>query len=69
MAILASRVGFLFVPKMPSEVDKAKRSLVSLLKALAAKHDLALIVTRESPDAEACRGCEMVALPASPDKG
>ena len=54
---------------MPSELDTAKRVLVSLLKALAAKHKLALLLSRESSDAEVRKAFKKVALRSHPDKG
>ena len=54
---------------MPSEADIAKRELVKLLRALAAKYGVALTVARESAEKDARQAFRKVSLKAHPDKG
>ena len=54
---------------MPSEADIAKRELVKLLRALAAKYGVALTVARESAEKDVHQAFRKVSLKAHPDKG
>ena len=54
---------------MPSELDVAKRALVSLLLRLAGKYGLSLELTRESADKDVQRAYKKVAFKTHPDKG
>ena len=53
---------------MPSAVDIAKRSLVTLLKELAAKYRVTLDVNRESSDEDVTKAYRKVCLQVHPDK-
>ena len=54
---------------MPSEVDLAKRELVKVLRALAAKYKVTLSLTRESSNQDVDKAFRRVSLKAHPDKG
>ena len=54
---------------IPSAVDVAKRELVKLLRALAAKYKLKLDVSRESSVQDVCKAFKNVSLRVHPDKG
>jgi hypothetical protein len=53
---------------MVSEIDRTKRVLVSLLKRLAAKYDVTLVLTRDSADADVRAAVKKVSRKAHPDK-
>ena len=54
---------------MPSEVDLAKRELVKVLRALAAKYKVTLSLTRESSNQDVDKAFRRVSLKVHPDKG
>lgn len=54
---------------MPSEVDLAKRELVKVLRALAAKYKVTLSLTRESSNKDVDKAFRRVSLKVHPDKG
>lgn len=54
---------------MVSSVDTAKRTLVTLLKSLAALYCVAVLLTRESSDIDVRAAYKRVARKAHPDKG
>ena len=53
---------------MPSSLESAKRSLVSLLRELGQRYGVAVTVTRDSNPPEVDRAFRMVARRAHPDK-
>ena len=54
---------------MPSALDVAKRALVRLLIALAAKYGVQVTVPRDSADKEVFKPWRKVSLKVHPDKG
>ena len=54
---------------MASSLDRAKRALVALLRALASAYSLELNVTRDSEDAGVRRAYRNVSRRAHPDRG
>ena len=54
---------------MPSETDMAKRALVKLLRELAVKYEVPLLITRESPNKDIEKAFRKVSFKAHPDKG
>ena len=54
---------------MPSELEKAKRALVLMLKSLAQKYGVNLVLSRDSSDDEVRTAYRKVALKSHPDKG
>jgi hypothetical protein len=69
-----SSVTSLFAPKafpiqMVSNIDTAKRALVTLLKSLAGIYCVVVVLTRQSTDVEVSAAFKKVARKAHPDKG
>ena len=54
---------------MPSEVDSAKRGLVKLLRSLAEKPGVQLVLTRDSTNKQVQQAFRRAALKVHPDKG
>ena len=54
---------------MPSELDSAKRGLVKLLRSLAEKHGVQLVLTRDSTNKQVQQAFRKIALKVHPDKG
>ena len=54
---------------MPSEIDVAKRELVKVLRELAAKYRVNLVLTRESSTNDVEKAFRKVSGKAHPDKG
>ena len=54
---------------MPSEVDSAKRGLVKLLRSLAEKHGVQLVLNRDSSNKQVQQAFRKVSLKVHPDKG
>ncbi len=54
---------------MPSELDDAKRELVKVLRELAAKYQVNLVLTRDSSNKDVAKAFRKVSLKAHPDKG
>jgi len=54
---------------MPSALDRAKRSLVSLLKTLAGVYGVALNLTRDSTDQEVATAYRKLSRKTHPDRG
>ena len=54
---------------MPSETDIAKRSLVKLLRELAAKYNVGIALTRDSSNNDVEKCFRKVSLKVHPDKG
>ena len=53
---------------MVSSLDRAKRALVALLKALATAYNAALTLTRESCDADVSRAYRQISRKVHPDR-
>ena len=53
---------------MVSSLDRAKRALVALLKALATAYNVALTLTRESCDADVSRAYRQISRKVHPDR-
>ena len=53
---------------MVSSLDRAKRALVALLKALATAYNVALTLTRESCDADVSRAYRQISRKIHPDR-
>ena len=53
---------------MVSSLDRAKRALVALPKALATAYNVALTLPRESRDAEVSRAYRQISRNVHPDK-
>jgi hypothetical protein len=68
VAIFGSSRRVCALSSMPSPVDTAKRALVSLLKALAARYDCPLTLTRDSSDSDVRKAFKKVCLKVHPDK-
>ena len=54
---------------MVSNIDTAKRTLVRLIKCIAAMYSVVILLTRESTDVEVRAAFKKVARKAHPDKG
>ena len=54
---------------MPSETEVAKRSLVKLLRELAVKYEVPLLITRDSPNKDIERAFRKVSVKAHPFQG
>ena len=54
---------------MPSEVDNAKRSLVTLLRQLGTRYNVVIAITRESTNKQVTQAFRKVCLKVHPDKG
>ena len=54
---------------MVSNIDTAKRALVTLLKSLAGIYCVVVVLTRQSTDVEVSAAFKKVARKAHPDRG